>query len=133
MEFLPPDREIFRRCASLGEALQIAVKAAWPWNTANHIQRRWGIEPSTAETACKGGASARTVVKALRAEGDGAWELWDALGELLIGESREDFDERQFHTLLTETARARERLEDRRRRRLKLEAGAARFGEVAGR
>lgn len=133
VDFLPPDRQLFRPCTSLGEALQIAIKAAWPWNTANHIQRRWDIDPSTAENARKGAASARTVIKAVQAEGSEAWALWDALGELIIGESRDEFDERQLHSLLMETQRARQRLEDRRARRAQLEAGSRRFGEMASR
>ncbi len=121
MEFLPPDRQLFR-FDSLGDALSAAAKAAWPWNTANHMQRRWGLDPSTAENVAKGRASARTLVKAVKAEGRHGWALWDAIGELIIGEPREAYDERQFAQILKEAARAREKLEDRKARRAALEA-----------
>lgn len=120
MDFLPPDRQLFRPLANLGEALMAAAKAAWPWNTANHIQRRWGLEPSTAENVCKGQASARTVVKAIQAEGDDAWALWDALGEMIIGESREAHDQRVLASISEELNRAKARLETRRAARAAL-------------
>lgn len=121
-DFLPEDRQIFRRVETLAEALgQIARKIA-PIGTAKAIARRWNIESPTAENVAKErAASATTLVKALRAESDDAWALWDAVGELLIGESREAYDERKLSRLIEKTNEARERLEARRARRLELE------------
>jgi hypothetical protein len=133
VDFLPPDRQTFRSLDSLGEALRAAAKAAFPWNTANHLQRRWGVDPTTAENIAKGHGSARTVVKAVKAEGGDAWKLWDALGELIIGESRDAYDERKLELIIEETQRARQRLEDRRARRLELEARASRLPQMADR
>jgi hypothetical protein len=132
MDFLPPDRQLFRSFDTLGEALKAAAKAAWPWNTANHMQRRWGLDPRTAENVAKGHGSARTLLKAVQAEGEDAWALWDAVGELIIGESREQYDERQFALILKEAALAREKLQDRQARRTALEARAFRLPEVGG-
>lgn len=133
VDFLPPDRQLFRALDNLGEALKTAAKAAFPWNTANHVQRRWGLDPATAENVAKGKASATSVVKAVRAEGEDAWALWDALGQLIIGESRDEYDERKLAIIIGETNRARQRLEDRRARRVALEARAFDVSGVADR
>ena len=133
MDFLPPDRQLFRSFDTLGEALRAAAKAAWPWNTANHMQRRWGLDPRTAENVAKGHGSARTLLKAVQAEGEDAWALWDAVGELIIGESRDQYDERQFALILKEAALAREKLQDRQARRSALEARTFRVSEVGDR
>lgn len=130
MGFLPEDRQIFRPADSLGEALKEAARGL---GSTKHVERRWRLDPTTAENVKKGAASARTVVKAVRAEGRNAWALWDALGELLIGESRDAYDERQLATLLLETQRAREKLEDRKARRAAMEARAFGLPEVADR
>lgn len=133
MDFLPPDRQLFRALDNLGEALKTAAKAAFPWNTANHVQRRWGFDPTTAENVAKGKGSAKSVVKAVRAEGEDAWALWDALGELIIGESRDTYDERKLAIIIGETERARQRLEDRRARRVDLETRTFNVSDVADR
>lgn len=122
MDFLPPDRRLFRPLASLGEALRTAARSRWPHHTAKEAARAWDLDPSTADNLAKGIGSARTVVKAVRAEGPDAWSLWDALGELIIGESRDEYDERVLALILQETALARQRLEDRKARRAALEA-----------
>jgi hypothetical protein len=133
VNFLPPDRQLFRALDNLGEALLTVAKAAFPWNTANHVQRRWGFDPTTAENIAKGKGSAKSVVKAVKAEGVNGWALWDALGELIIGESRDAFDERKLQIIIQETERVRTRIEARRVRRAELEARAARLGPVGGR
>jgi hypothetical protein len=130
MGFLPEDRQIFRPVADLGEALREAARGL---GSAKHIERRWRLDPTTAENVKKGAASARTVVKAVRAEGDSAWDLWDALGELLIGESRQEHEERKLQSIIEATERARQSFEDRRRRRSLLEAGPPDVGEMVGR
>lgn len=123
MEFLPEDRQLFRPAESLGEALK---EAARKLGSAKVVERRWDLDPTTAENVKKGAASARTVVKAVKAERDlgNAWELWDALGELLIGESRDEHEERKLQSIIEATELARSRLEDRRRRRALLARAA---------
>jgi hypothetical protein len=125
MNFLPPDRQFVRPSATLGEALKVLAEKFAPINTAKVAERRWKLSAPTAENITKGIASGTTLVKAVRAEGEDAWALWDAIGELIIGESREDYDER-FAALLQERADyARQRLEARRARHRELEARAA--------
>lgn len=130
MDFLPPDRQFFRPLASFGEAMRDIARTIAPHHTAKTAGRRWKLDASTADNLTKGTASAPTVVKAVRAEGEHAWALWDALGELIIGESRDTYDERQLALILEKTAHARSRLEDRRRRRLELEAGPPSVGQM---
>ena len=81
----------------------------------------------------KGHGSARTLLKAVQAEGEDAWALWDAVGELIIGESRDQYDERQFALILKEAAFAREKLQDRQARRAAMEARTFRLPEVGDR
>lgn len=131
MEIFPPDRKLFRPAETLGEAMALVARALAPTHTAKTIQRRWKIDPHTAEKVGQGVTSATTLVKAVKAEGRHGWVLWDALGELIIGESRDTYDERELTLILEKTAHARQRLEDRRRRRLELEASARRVSQVA--
>ena len=133
MEFLPEDRQLFARVASLGEAMRQVARTISPHHTSKAAARRWRLDRNTAENLTKGVASGPTVVKAVQAEGDDAWKLWDAIGHLIIGESRDQFDERQLQLILEKTAHARTRLEARRARRLELEEGSRSFGEVADR
>ena len=133
MDFLPEDRQLFGARAGFGEALRDVARAIAPHNTAKVAGRRWKIDPTTADNVLKGVASGPTVVKAVRAEGAHAWDLWDALGELIIGESRDDHDERKLQLILEKTAHARTRLEARRARRLELEAGSGGFDQMADR
>ena len=130
VDFFPSDRKLFRPAATLGEAMALIARAIAPAHTAKTLQRRWNIDPHTAEKVGQGVTSATTLVKAVKAEGDHAWKLWDALGELIIGESREDYDERQLQHLLEKTAYARQRLEASRARRALLEARASTLASV---
>ncbi|WP_300573515.1 hypothetical protein [Phenylobacterium sp.] len=122
MDYLPQDRQLFRRAETFGDALRQIARTISPHRTAKVIGRRWDIEDPTAEHVTKGHAAGPTVLKALRAEGEHAWAFWDALGELLIGESREAYDERQVRKLIEKTNEARARLEARKARRLELES-----------
>ena len=133
MDYLPRHRHLFRPLETLGEAMREAVKARWRRDAAKEAARAWDLEISTAENLLKGHASARTLAKAVKAEGREAWALWDAIGELFIGESRDQFEERKLQTIIEETELARTRLEDRRHRRLALEVRTARLGEMADR
>lgn len=129
VDWLPEDRQVFRPMNSLGEAMRAAAQAAAPHNTSKVLQRRWKIDPHTAENVNKAVASGTTLVKAIKAErekGD-AWALWDALGELLIGESRDEADERRLVKMMESTQLARQRHELRRARRQALEAHASEF------
>jgi hypothetical protein len=133
VDFLPRDRNLFRPFATLGEALREIARNRWRAHTAKEAARAWGLEPSTGESLTRGHASERTVVKAIRGEGKEGWALWDALGELIIGESRDEYDERRLATIMEEAALARSRLEDRRSRRLALEGRAPQFDALVDR
>lgn len=130
VDYLQEDRKLFRAASTLGEAMATIARAIAPVQTAKTLQRRWKIDPHTAEKVGQGVTSGTTLVKAIKAEGDHAWKLWDALGELIIGESREDYDERQLQLLLEKTAHARNRLEASRARRALLEARASTLASV---
>lgn len=135
MDFLPEDRTIFRPADSLGEALREVARVIAPLNTAKVLQRRWKIDPHTAEKINQQVASGTTLVKAVRAEREKgtAWELWDALGQLLIGESRDEAEERKLLQMMESTRIARERLDTRRARRAALEARASEHSSLGGR
>lgn len=128
MDFLPEDRQFFEPAKTLGEALRLIAQTIAPTNTAKTVSRRWGLNTVTGDNIVKEIASGSTLVKAVRAEGDDAWALWDALGELLIGESRDTYDERNAAQLQERADYARQRLEDRRTRR---QARVARRIELA--
>lgn len=133
MDFLPRDRNLFRPFATLGEALREIARNRWRAHTAKEAARAWGLEHSTGESLTRGHASERTVVKAVRGEGENGWALWDALGELIIGESRAEFEERRLQTIIAAGEDAQRRLKAYRSRQDELEARSGRLLEASGR
>lgn len=133
MDFLPEDRRLFRPLDSLGAALCEVARNIAPVGTAKALQRRWRLDHSTAENVTKRLASGTTIVKAVKAEGSDAWKLWDAIGELIIGESRAEYEERQLQLIIAAGEDARRRLQLYRDRQGQLEARAARLLESPGR
>jgi hypothetical protein len=125
-DFLPREEQKLTLNRNLGDALaKVAEKIFGKHNTAKHMETEWGFDPSTARNARKGVVGAVPVTKAVRAQqdkhGDG-WALWDALGELIIGERRDAYEERLYAALIKENDNARSLAEARVERRRALTA-----------
>lgn len=110
---------------NLGDAFSELVRRLFPHHTAKSAARHFNLEFVTAQNAVKGKASERTITKAVHAEGEEAWALWDALGELLIGESRDTYEERKIRQIIESTENAKQRTFARLERRAALGAGSA--------
>jgi len=108
--FVPQEPQVLRLNRNLGDALAVVAQKIWPHNTAKQAETEWGLDRSTGKNVVKGVAGGVVVTKAVRAQQekhDNGWALWDALGELIIGESRASWMAR---TIAKEEARlARER------------------------
>lgn len=115
---MPVPRQIIS--ISIGEAL--ALIARQKYSTAKQLARAWNIDVSTAENVFKGHASIRSLQSATNAEG---WGIWDAIGETVMGESRDAAEERALRKEISDREGALEKLAQRRARREALERRTA--------
>lgn len=112
---------------SMGGALATIARTLWPHHTAKFVQSEWGADPNTAKNVVKAAAGAVVVTHAVQEQQKkhkNGWALWDALGELIIGEPRAAFDARVLAAMEEETARVRDTIEARTASRRSMEAGA---------
>jgi hypothetical protein len=98
--FVPDDGQLFRR--TMGETLAQMVRRRWPHHTAKQVAKAWDLDPTTAANLTKGHASERTLTKAIRAEG---WDLLEAMGEALTGQSYADWKQQKFSKIIEEANR----------------------------
>ena len=133
--FVPSDRQELRLPKSVGAALAELVKRWAPFHTAKQTAKVFNLEPATAQNLVKGHASERTLTKMVHvqqsAAGD-AWELWDALGAEVIGETRSQYEERKLRLIIEEAERAQQGVQRLRTRRERLERLAAALVDLEG-
>lgn len=126
--FLPPEEQKLALTRNLGDALASVARHLWPHHTAKHVQAAWDLDATTAKNVVKGAAGGVVVTRVLhtqqRKHGN-AWALWLALGQLLIGEELDAFEQREVLRLIEQTENARSITEERRRRRAALAARSA--------
>lgn len=122
--FVPDDGQLIRR--TMGETLAQMVRNRWPHNTAKHVARAWDLDPTTAKNLTKGHASERTLTKAIRAEG---FELLDALGHALTGQTHHEWEEQKLNRIIEEANNAASNAQERVRR---LHSRRALLAEEAG-
>lgn len=119
-QFVPEERQLFGR--TLGETLARMVRKRWPHHTAKAVAKAWALDPTTAANLIKGHASERTITKALAAEG---WDLLDALGQALTGQTHHEWEEQKLKSIIEEAERAQAVVRSLRAARERLEARAA--------
>lgn len=108
---------------NLGDAF--AVVCRFFGHTAKPVSQAFGLDKKTAVNALEGKAGGPAITKAIRARADqhdDAWEVWDALGQLIIGESRDSAEERKLQRILESNQHAIQTLAARRARREELRA-----------
>lgn len=98
----------------MGEALAKLVRKRWPKSTAKSVESAWDLDPSTAANLIKGHASERTLTKAIKVEG---WELLEALGHALTGQTHQEWEEQRLNRIIEEASRAQEGIRRLRARR----------------
>ncbi len=127
-DFVHPDRQELALPKTIGTAVAELMKRCWRYNTAKQLVLAFGYEPTTAENVKKGHVSERSLTRMVHTQqsrnGD-AWELWDALGAEVIGETRAQYEERKLRKLVEEAERAQEGVQRLRTRRERLERLAA--------
>lgn len=126
-EILSQKRQTFRLQRNLGDAFSDVLKHLFARHSAKELAKELGVDPVTSRNAQKGVAGGAAITRSLhhrQAHHDDHWDLWDALGALLFGETRDQYDERKLAALIEKTNEIRQINEERRRRRSALEARA---------
>lgn len=134
--FMHLDKYDLRLQRNIGDAFAELIRKRWPFHTAKQLVRNYAFDPTAAANAVRGKAGAALITKAVHAEqsaSQAAWELWMLLGEELIGETLEQYQERRLQRLIEENNRARERIETIRATRQRLEAKAPEMAGLADR
>lgn len=134
--FLVRDNQKLDLERNLGDALMECAKAMWPFHTQKHVMREWGVAKVTAKNVVSGLAGASVVTKALRAQqakSKNAWALWDALGELVIGETRAEYERRLIKSIIEKNELAREALAQLDRSAVDMESRAAQLVDLGPR
>lgn len=121
-DFMPRDRQLFR--PTIGEILARLLRARFPRDTAKTCQRRYQIEPSTSQNVVKGHVSPQSLTAILCGEGEDVFELLDAIGEALTGQSRHEWEEKKLQRIIDEAMRAKQGIERLRARRALLDESA---------
>jgi hypothetical protein len=134
--FLPRETQKLALTRNLGDAFAAVAAHLWPHNTAKLAETEWSLDRSTAKNVVKGVAGGVVVTRALHAQQRkhrNAWGLWLALGELIIGEPLEAFEQRELARIQEEAANARDRQAARAERRKAVVEGAAALVAVRNR
>ncbi len=135
-DFVPSNRQELRLPKSIGAAVSELMTRCWRYNTAKHLVQAFGYEPSTAENVKKGHVSERSLTRMVHTQqsrSGNAWELWDALGAEVIGETREQYEERKLRIIIEEAERAQQGVQRLRTRREHLERLAAALVDLESR
>jgi hypothetical protein len=114
---------------TFGEILVRWLKQKHPYSSlAKMAESRFGLDPKTSrnlvsEQVCSSTTLLRSVLTEQERTRDG-WALWDAIGELLLGETRAQYDERKLSAMI-EALNAQQQVASLRARRERLEAEAS--------
>lgn len=127
-DFLGQDNQKLPLQRNLGDAFATLLRGAFPRHSAKELSSELGVDPTTARNGKEGRAGGAALTRSLhyrQAKHDDHWDLWDAIGALIFGETRDQYDERQLAALIERTENARSLSEQRRRARALLEERAA--------
>lgn len=119
MDFMTRDGQLVPR--TLGELVAAIYREKHPHHTAKHIERRVKCDPVTARNAVKGHAGVRFLTAAMATEG---WELIEAIGHALTGQTHHEWEEQKLRKIVEEAERAQESIRSLRSRREQLETRA---------
>jgi hypothetical protein len=97
-------------------------------HTAKPVSQAFAMDKKQAVNALEGRAGVPSITKSLqarqKAQGD-HYELWLALGEMIFGETLDQYEERRLQALIESTENARKLVDQRSARRQELRARAA--------
>lgn len=112
---------------NLGDAFSVVCKVLGG-HQPNGVAQTMGIDRKTARNAIDGKAGVPVITKSLQARQraeDDHYELWLALGQMIFGETLDEWEERRLTRIIEGNTHAISRLEGRRQRRSELRALAA--------
>lgn len=107
---------------NIGDAFAVICRALGG-HTPNAVVRAFPLDRKTARNALDGKAGVPVITKSLQARqkaADDHYELWLALGQMIFGESLDDYEERKLRRIIADNSHAIETLEARRLRRAEL-------------
>lgn len=110
---------------NLGDAF--AVVCRFFGHTPTGPARALGLDKKTARNALDGKAGVPAITRALQERqktNDDHYELWMALGEMIFGESHDQYEERKLQALIESTTNAKRLVDARQARRGELRARA---------
>lgn len=111
---------------NLGDAFSVVCR--FFGRTPNPVMRALSMDKKVAENALAGRAGVPAITKALQARqktDDDHYELWLALGQMIFGESLDQWEERRLRLIIETNHHAISTLEARRQRRQDLRALAS--------
>lgn len=133
MHFMARERQSLRLQRNLTDAFAEVCRHLG--HTPKAVAREIDQDPRTARNALEGKAGAPVITKALqarqKASGD-HYELWLALGEMIFGESLDEYEQRKLEAIIAETENAQSLFAARqdRRRHLRARASSEDSGEA---
>jgi hypothetical protein len=111
---------------NLGDAF--AVVCRYFGHTAKPVTSAFGLDKKTAVNALDGKAGVPVITKALQARqkaSDDHYELWLALGQMIFGETLDDWEERRLTRIIEANTHVIDTISARRQRREELRALAS--------
>lgn len=120
--FMAEERYNLPLARNLGDAFAVALRSAFG-TSAKAVARQIAQDPRAARNALEGRAGVPIITKSLQARqkaADDHYELWLALGQMIFGESLDEYEERKLQRIIADNSHAIETLEARRLRRAEL-------------
>ena len=111
---------------NLGDAFAVLCRALGG-HTPNAVTRAFPLDRKTARNAIDGKAGVPVITKSLQARqkaDDDHYELWLAMGQMIFGESLDEYEERKLSRIIESNTHAIANLEARRKRRHELRSFA---------
>jgi hypothetical protein len=107
---------------NLGDAFAVVCRALGG-HTPNAVVRAFPFDRKTARNALDGKAGVPVITRSLQARqkaDDDHYELWLALGQMIFGETLDQYEERKLRRVIENNHHAIDTLETRRKRRAEL-------------
>lgn len=126
-QFMADYRQRLPETRDLGEAFAQLLRRAYG-QTPKSVAIEVDLDPRAARNALEGKAGAPIITKSLLARqkaGDDHYELWLALGQMLFGETLDEYEERKLQRLIESTQNAKTIAEARAERRRALDRRAS--------
>ena len=123
-DFMAVDDHKLPLTRNVGDAFAVICRVLGG-HQPNAVAKAMGMDRKTARNALDGKAGVPVITKALQARQraeDDHYELWLALGQMIFGETLDEWEERRLNRIIEGNTHAISTLEARRKRRQELRA-----------